>query len=109
MVCSFIGLIGVGMLGIGAGGILNDLYVALEEIEELERQGLLDDPPETISYIAKQELSFCKDLAGLRRYIEYSEAELSKLENTLAISCFVFLALLLLKVYLRFIKKKVPQ
>ena len=48
------------MLGIGAGGILNDLYVALEEIEELERQGLLDDHPETLSYIAKQELNFCK-------------------------------------------------
>ena len=109
MVCSFIGLIGVGMLGIGAGGILNDLYDALKEIEELERQGLLDDPPETISHIAKREIILCKNSAGLRRYIEEIHAYQSKLENTLAISRFVFLALLLLKVYLRFIKKKVPQ
>ena len=65
-----------GFMAIAGGGVLNDLDEALLEIEELERNHMLENPPKNISSIAKREIALCKNSDGLRAYIKETEKTL---------------------------------
>jgi predicted PurR-regulated permease PerM len=86
---------------VGGGGVINDLYSALEEIEELEKKNLLDNPPETISSIAKREIKLAHNSQGLRKYIKESESSLLLYERNLIIFMALFFVSLIARIYMR--------
>ena len=89
-------------LCIGGGGVLNDLYLALEEIENLESRNLLKAPPEDISPITEREIGLVHNSAGLKKYINETHAHLSNLEIIL----FVFTSLSFLTLLVRICFRK---
>lgn len=62
---------------LGAGGVLNELDLALEEIENLEEQNLLNLPPENISESTKFYLSQFHNSIKLKKHIKEYETDLS--------------------------------
>ena len=56
------------VVGIGGGGVLNDLDIALIEIKDLEHRGLLDNPPPETSSLARQKI---KNLGSSQAVEEY--------------------------------------
>jgi len=86
---------------VGGGGVINDLYSALEEIEELEKKNLLDNPPETISSIAKREIKLVHNSQGLRKYIKENESSLLLHERNLIIFMALFFVSLIARIYMR--------
>lgn len=61
---------------IAGGGILNDLDMALIEIEAIEIKGLLDNPPFGTSRIALREIRLLGNTYGLKDYIKETEENL---------------------------------
>jgi hypothetical protein len=61
------------LMVIAGAGVLNDLDESLVEMKELEKKGLLNNPPETISYITKREITLVKNSQGLSKYISETE------------------------------------
>lgn len=53
---------------------MNDLESALVEIQSLEKQNLLEFPPESISDIAKREIELAHNSVGLKEYIKETQA-----------------------------------
>ncbi len=92
------------IMGLGGGGVLNDLYSALEEIEDLEKKKLLGNPPQHISDIAKREIKLVHNSVGLRQYIKENEETLAAVEFYLPIFTVSFFLTLFLRIYFR--KKK---
>jgi hypothetical protein len=90
-----------GLFCIAGGGVLNDLYGALEEIQELEKNNLLNNPPETISAIAKRELQLVHDSKGLIIYIHETDASLNTMATSFFISLGAWVSIFLLKIYLK--------
>lgn len=80
---------------------MSDRLYALEEIEALEAQGLLDNPPATISSMAKLELELCKNSEGLRKYIQEQWHIFEMLPYQLCTFVVLFLVLLRVKKYLK--------
>ena len=83
---------------VGGGGVINDLYSALEEIEELEKKNLLDNPPETISSIAKREIKLVHNSQDLKKYIQESESSLLLYERSLIIFTVLFFVSLVARI-----------
>ena len=81
---------------VGQGGILNDLDSALEEIEDLEKKDLLNNPPPNISSIAKREIELVHNSAGLKKYIK--EVENSNIETYFIIFTLLFFLSLILRI-----------
>lgn len=88
------------ILCVGQGGILNDLDSALEEIEDLEKKGLLNNPPSNISSIAKREIGLVHNSAGLKEYIK--EIENSNTATYFIIFSLLFFLSLILRIAARF-------
>ena len=94
------------MCFIGAGGILNDLDSALEEIENLEEKNLLNNPPENLSNNAKAELKTFHNSSGLKKYIKEYEASLANRNIYFCIVIALFFLSLILRIYFRKEKRK---
>lgn len=92
---------------IGGGGVLNDLYFALEEMKELESKNLLISPPDNISPITKREIKLVHNSTGLQNYINETHALLSNLEIVLFILLGLFFLTLIGRIYFR--KKHTPE
>lgn len=88
------------ILGIGGGGVLNDLDSALKTMEELEKNNRLNNPPEYISDYLKKELSLLKNSAELKEYIKHTEKWASTVEMYLLIFSVLFLIFLFLRIFL---------
>ena len=94
-------IIGSVILCIGAGGILNKMDGVLIEIEDLERQGLLNNPPPTISPDTKYELGFFNNSSEVKQYIHEHEMFADYLVLCLYIFTFLFFLSLFLRIYFR--------
>lgn len=92
---------GSGVVCIGAGGILNKMDDVLEEIEDLERQGLLNNPPPTISPHTKYELGFFNSSSEVKQYIREHEMFADHLVLCLYTFTFLFFLSLALRIYFR--------
>jgi len=92
---------------VGGESVLSDLYVALEEMKNLESKNLLNSPPENISPITKREIKLVHNSAGLQNYINEIHAFLSDLENWLFVLGGLFFVTLFGRIYFR--KKKSPD
>lgn len=86
---------------VAGGGILNDLYFALEEIQDLEKRNLLVNPPDKISDIAKREIKLVHNSSGLREYINGVEKMILSDEHYLFIYATLFSLTFILRIYLR--------
>lgn len=93
-----------GFLSIGAivmmacgGSVLNDLESALAEIEDLEKNGLLDNPPENISSTAKREIELVHNSSGLKQYIKKTKSTL----HNITISFFAFITFIFISLLVR--------
>jgi len=87
--------------GIGGGGILNDFDAILLEIKEVERQGLLDNPPDNISAMAKREIKLLHNSKGVEAYIEDLEKDLDSQMAFILTSLKLLFALLMVRIFLR--------
>ncbi len=88
-------------LCIGGGGVLNDFYLALEEIQELERKNILGTPPDDISSVAKREIDLGHNSEDLKKYINETQESLTKVETALFIFIGLSIFTLFLKIYLK--------
>ncbi len=93
-------LFSTAILCLGSGGILNDLDRALVEIEELERKGLLHNPPETTSAIAKREIKLVHNSIGLKTYIKDVEQSAHSLAYAFFAACFLFISSIIFKIFI---------
>lgn len=87
------------ILGIGGGGVLNDLYEVLAEIESLEQKKLLNETSVNISDFAKLQIETFHDSVELKKYIKETELMVSNIENALLILVGLFLLCLVIKIY----------
>ena len=74
LVCFGLLSFGGSIAAVGGGGVLNDLDAALIEIKDLEKRGLLNNPPETTSDIARREIKFLGSSQAVEAYIKEIEA-----------------------------------
>ena len=94
------------IFAIGCGGILNSLDDALIEMQELEKNGLLDNPPAHISPITKREIGLVKNSTGLKLYIKENELSAEALYKAwLTLIVFLFF-LIVIKTGLYIYKRK---
>ncbi len=93
----------------GSGGVLNGLDIALAEMEMLEVQNLLDNPPENISFFTKAELLNFHSSSDLKHSIKEKEYEASFYYRDIyfIVICLLFVVSLLLRIYIRQGKSKV--
>jgi hypothetical protein len=84
------------------GGVLNDLYSALDRVQDLEKNNLLSSSSSNISSIAKREIELVHDSAGLKKYINETHMFLSKIE----IALFVFIGLSFVALFIRIYFRK---
>lgn len=76
---------------IAGDGVLGDLEMALVEMQELDKKGLLSNPPETISSITKREIKLVHNSQGLRNYIAEVEMDLDSNCNLLVYTFITFI------------------
>lgn len=69
------------VLCVGGGGVLNDLNVALKEMQDLERNNLLESPPDNISPITKFQIKNFQNSAELEEYAHETDQRLSSWEQ----------------------------
>jgi hypothetical protein len=91
---------------IGAGGVLNELDLALEEVENLEKKNLLNNPSGNISGSTEFYLSQYHNSAGIKKHIKEYEAHLSRTSIYSCIFIALFLLSLILRIYFRKGKRK---
>ncbi len=89
------------VLCIAGGGVLNDLYFALEEMENLESKKLLHSSPENISRITKREIKMAKTSATLQEDINMNHESVSKLETIGFILLVLSFFTLILRIHFR--------
>jgi hypothetical protein len=92
---------------VGGAGILRDMEGILPEMQEIERRGLLEYPPEGASHLVKREIGLVHNSKGLEEYIEYNERLLKDHIRTWYIWVCLFPSILTLRLYFR--KKKFPD
>jgi hypothetical protein len=104
----FIVNVSLFILCIGNGGVLNDLDIALVEMRELEKNDLLNNPPESISRVTKREIKLLGNSVELEKYIQETEKHGDTVMGIWFYAMAVFLGLLMarmcLAVYLYFFK-----
>lgn len=88
---------------------MNDLYEALEEIQDLEAKGLLSNPPPSTSAIAKREIELCHNSAGLIEYIKDNERTACQLESKMTIYAALFLVILIIRIFYKRIWKTLSR
>lgn len=88
-------------LYIGEGGVLNELDLALKEVENLEKKNLLNNPSGNISDSTEFYLSQYHNSAGIRKHIKEFEEHLSRKNIYSFIFIGFFLFSLILRIYLR--------
>lgn len=86
---------------LGAGGVLNELDLALEEIEKLEEQNLLNPPPENISEPTKFYLSQFHNSIELKKHIKEYETDLSSRDIYFGVFIVLFFLSIILRIYFR--------
>lgn len=90
-----------GFACIGGGGVLNELYSALEEVQELERNNPLDSFPNDISNNAKVALKNFQSSAGIEEYIIDTSVSLDFMTNVFVISIILLAISIFLRIYFR--------
>lgn len=90
---------------LGGGGVLNDLYYSLEEMEDLEKRSLLDNPPENISSVTRREIKLVHNSQGLKEYIKETEANVTNQEDLLLACAALLLIAIAIKIYYRVLPK----
>jgi hypothetical protein len=85
---------------IASGGILNDLDMALIEIQEIENKGLLDNPPAKTSSIALREIKLVGNSLGLKEYIRENEEHLSVLEMIFYLAGMILILLIFIRIFI---------
>lgn len=93
------------ILCLGGGGVLNDLYFALDEMRDLEAKNLLHSPPADISPITRREIDLVHNSKGLEAYIKENHHTLSQFENILSFFITLSLLTLTLQVFLYFYRR----
>ena len=88
-------------LFIGAGGILNELDLALEEIENLEKKNRLNNSQKNISGSTEFYLSQFHNSSELRQHIREYEKDLFYREIYVCILIALFFLSLILRIYFR--------
>ena len=86
---------------LGAGGVLNELDLALEEIENLEEKNLLNAPPENISEPTKFYLSQFHNSIELKKHIKEYETDLSSRDIYFGVFIVLFFLSIILRIYFR--------
>ena len=86
---------------IGSGGILNELDLALDEIENLEKKNLLNNPLKNLSESTKFYLSQFHSSSKLRQHIREYEKSLHYREIYFCILIALFFFSLILRIYFR--------
>lgn len=89
------------IMGVGGGGVLNDFDRVLEEMESLETQGLLENPPKNISPMTKREIEFLGNSKAVKEYIQETEANLDNLEKFLPVIISLLCASIIARIYFR--------
>ncbi len=79
--------------------VWSHLGKTLVEIEELERTGLLHNPPDTISADAKLEIKLVHNSEGLRKYINETKESVIIFGYTFFVISFIFLFSIILKFF----------
>jgi hypothetical protein len=79
----------------------------LPEMQEIERRGLLDSPPEGSSHLVKREIKLVHNSKGLEEYINYNERSLKNFIRAWCVWVGLFLLILVLRLYFR--KRKFPD
>lgn len=69
------------ILCIGGWGVVSDLEGALEEMEYLEKKGLLTDLPDDVSYFTRRQVEICGNSSVLRGDIRQHEVSLVQMEK----------------------------
>lgn len=93
------------ILCLGGGGVLNDLYFALDEMRDLEAKNLLHSPPADISPITRREIDLVHNSKGLETYIQENHRTLSQFEKVLSIFIVLSVLTLTLQVFLYFYRR----
>lgn len=89
------------IVGVGAGGVLNDLDEAYEVMVELEQTERLQSPPDTISKYVLNDTRLFKNSAELKGYINEIEQFANKDEKAFYISIILFISLIIVRIGLR--------
>jgi hypothetical protein len=79
----------------------------LPEMQEIERRGLLDSPPEGASHLVRREIKLVHNSKGLEEYIDYNERSLKSSIRVWFIWVGLFSITLLLRLCFR--KGKFPD
>lgn len=87
------------ILALGGGGVLNDLFRALNEIQTYEA-ALNAKAPALLSASSQYELDFFKSSAALKEYIIYTEHQVHYLEKLFFLSILVLILLMGARAYL---------
>ncbi|MES2607760.1 MAG: hypothetical protein V4544_03415 [Pseudomonadota bacterium] len=97
-VASFI-LLFTAFMCVAGCSVWSHLGKTLVEIEELERTGLLHNPPDTISADAKLEIKLVHNSEGLRKYINETKESVIIFGYTFFVISFIFLFSIILKFF----------
>lgn len=89
------------VLCIGGGGVLNDLDLALEEIQDLERNGLLNNPPAHVFAITKREIELGQNSTTLETYINETNMAVKNTENYFIGCIFLFFLSIMTTIFCR--------
>ena len=96
----------LGVLSFGAlffcisgGGVLNDDYLTLEKMKELEKENLLNNPPQHLSDNLKAQIKLWKNPVNLKEYIRQTEENLSTVELYCLRLSELFLISLILRIF----------
>ena len=104
-IVAFFLLLGAILL-VGYGGILNDLDKEVVKIEELEKNKLLDNPPDYVSDFTKLQIELSKNSTGLKLYIKETEASGQTLYKAWLSLIVLFLFMIFVKILFYFYKRK---
>ncbi len=102
------------ILTFGSASVTNQFASELEAVKELEKKGLIDNLPETISPMLKNDLQFLdgyypglKGSAAFEKYIAFGEESFQKLFFTFIVSACLFFFSVLARIF--FCIKKGPE
>lgn len=78
--------------------VIGDFYEVLYKMEHLEKEGLLSNPPDSISTFIREEMKTWENSSELKEYIRSAEEDFLQLDKRFSI--FIILLVLTISIFL---------